>query len=276
MNNFYLTENQQEKLLYLKRFEENLQEFLPQLLQENKNCAYALANLTKKKKCAQILKPQLKKYEQTILSYLTSQDAKIRKYGYVICGNLPTNTLYSKLKQAIFTEETFYTLPSLMLSLVGKDAKILLDRVEKEKDNIPTKIYEQIKENYFLVCPKNFDRCNNLNFEKLNALIFTQPCYYDLLLKDLADYKKIKTKQGILLKDISFKNYQNLAKRRDIYSLSLILSQNSNLVDCIKNGLEKLNNMLPSGFFAYRISCKEKLFSEIQKTIFECRNKEIK
>ena len=43
-------------------------------------------------------------YENLVLELIDSADAKIRKYAYVICGNLPTEKLYNRLKEQIYKE----------------------------------------------------------------------------------------------------------------------------------------------------------------------------
>ena len=268
MNTFLTTTDQKVKIEYLNKFSLDLEFYLPKLLICNKNCAYALANLTKKKKAQEILLSNQEKYEKLILEFLTSQDAKIRKYAYIICGNLPTKKLYSYLLEQIEKEKTYLTLPSLMLSLVGKDCELLLQRIEKEKNDIAPKLYQEIVGNYNKVLPQEYDRCTTFNFDTLPCILQTQKCYEDYIIKELKSYKVQKLKCGIKLQEITPQIYQNIAKRRDIYSLSLLLEQNTDLTLCLNNGLKLLDKVIGKGNFAYRISCQNKeLNSSILKAI---------
>lgn len=261
MKNFLETTDQKTKIEYLQKFSLDLDYYLPKLLLCNKNCAYALANLTKKKKAKEILLNLKANYENLVLSFLNNQDAKIRKYAYIICGNLPTENLYNKLIDQINKEQTYLTLPSLMLSLSGKHCKLLLARVEKEKEQIAPKIYEEILQNYTLVNPVNFDRCKEFVFDSLSGIIFTQKCYEDYLLKELKSYKKQRLHCGIKLDNITPKNYAELSKRRDIYSFSVLLEQNSDFLTCLKNGLIVLDKIVKKGNFSFRISCQDAIIN---------------
>lgn len=268
MKTFLETQDQKTKIEYLNKFALDLDLYLPRLLVCNKNCAYALANLTKKKRAKEILLSTKETYENLVLELIDNADAKIRKYAYVICGNLPTENLYNRLKEQIYKEETYLTLPSLMLSLVGKDCKDLLERACKEQEQIAPKIYAEIVTNYNLVNPRKFDTALGFNFTSASGIIFTQKCYEDFIIKDLALYNKQKLKCGIKINDITPKDYQILAKRRDIYSFSLILSQNANLKECLNLGLKYLDDIVDNGDFAYRISCQDsKINSAVLKEI---------
>ena len=258
MKTFLETQDQKIKIEYLNKFALDLDYYLPRLLVCNKNCAYALANLTKKKRAKEILLSAKETYENLVLELIDNSDAKIRKYAYVICGNLPTEKLYAKLKEQIYKEQTYLTLPSLMLSLVGKDCKDLLERVTKEQEQIAPKIYEEIVNNFYLVNPREYDTALGFNFAKASGIIFTQKSYEDYIIKELSLYNKQKLKCGIKINDITPKDYQILAKRRDIYSFSLILAQNSNLKECLNLGLKYLDSIVGKGNFSYRISCQDK------------------
>jgi len=228
----------------------------------NKNCAYALANLSKKKKCKLLIENNLKAFEDLVFQFLNSEDAKIRKYGYVISGNFATEKIRKELKNKVNDEKTYFTLPSLMLSLDKESQKSLLARLEQERGNVAPKIYQEIVNNYNLTNPQNFDRCNNLNFQRANFFVTTQKCYEDYLIKKLNSIKKEKLKSGIKLINLTQEEYKNLAKRRDIYSLSVILEESETLEICLKNGLKKLSELVGKGNFSYRISCADKILSD--------------
>ncbi len=267
---FLTTQDEKTKSEFIKQILSSPENYLDGLLQVNKNCAHALSVLTKKNLVVKMLKDKI---EGLLKEYFNSTDAKIRKYAYIIAGNLNTSYAQQLLDKSVENENTYYTLPSLMLALGSQkdSAKKLMDKVDAEKQNIAPKIYNQIFSAYQKVCPPTVFKCTNILVEKEDFLITTQKSYEDILCKFLP-YKKEKTKRGIVCKNLDLSGFINLSERRDIYSVLLIVGTYENEKTATENALLKLQslvktNQLPIG---YRISCNDNKL--IEKLVSACKN----
>ncbi len=254
---FLTTQDEKLKAEFIKKISLAPQEYLDRLCLPNKNCAQALAILTKK---SSVVKALGEKFENVLMEYFCSQDAKIRKYAYVIAGNYNNSLAKQLLSRSVDTESTFYTLPSLMLALgTQKDrAKDLLARVESLKEQIAPKIYAEIVSAYNKVCPAQVYDCDKIDFEKEDFLITTQKCYEDILCAELA-FKKQKSKRGIICKNLDLTGFRLLCNRRDIYEVFLLVGTFDNVELASKSAMEKLNALTkncnhPIG---YRVNCND-------------------
>lgn len=258
IKDFLTTSDQKIKSDFIQQ--SAIEEFLPEIFKvKNKNCAYALSVLSKK--TSLIFKYGVE-FETCMQDFCKSDDPKIRKYGYVIAGNISSPLCEKILKNAIEQEQTFYTLPSLMLAL-GKFkplATTLMQRVENQKTELAEKIYNEILQNYQKVNPPKVYECQELNFQTQDCLVTTQKCYEDLLCKSLQT-KKQKIKSGIVCKNLSYDNYLELCSRRDIYEV-LICVGSFSLDIAITEGLNKLSGLVGDVTVGYRICCNDKQFVE--------------
>ncbi len=256
---FFSTSDQNLKLDFIKEISANPETYLPQIFAEgNKNCAYALSILSKK---TTLKDKYLSQFEKAVKDFANSQDPKIRKYAFVIVGNLDTPFCQEVLASAVKSEQTFYTLSSLMLSLGNRKdlADELMQRVESQKEEIAPKIYDMIVEGYQKVNPPKVYECTNLNFDKEDCLIITQKCYEDILCQNLP-FKKQKTKKGIICKGVTYAEYLRLCERRDLYEV-LICAGDFDENGAILGGLEKLSRLVGDNIIGYRICCQDKVLA---------------
>ncbi len=270
IENFLTTQDQKIRSEFITQALTAPEKYLDRLLQPNKNCAYALSVLSRKGSVVKMLEGKI---DGVLKQLFNSQDAKIRKYAYVIAGNINNGFSQRLLKESVETESTFYTLPSLMLALGSQktEASRLMERIEKERELIAPKIYTEIVSAFQRVCPIKTFQCSEINFEKEDFLLCTQRCYEDFLCKQLA-FKKIKTKRGIVCKGVDLTGFKILSARRDIYDIYLIVGEFDNINTATQATLLKLqelvkNNRLPIG---YRVSCND--ITKREKIISACKS----
>ena len=255
IRDFFTTDNQNLKNEFIKEISANPEEFLPQLFAENnKNSAFALSALSKK---TTLVSKHLLEFEKSAENFILSQDPKVRKYGYIIAGNTPSPFCRELLEKSLTSEQTYYTLPSLMLALGDSQelAQKLMDRVQNLKEQIAPKIFNMIVEAYQKVNPPSVCSPTKLNFDTEECLITTQKCYEDILCQSLA-FKKQKTKRGIVCK-VSYQEFLQLCARRDIYEV-LIHAGIFDLENALEGGLKKLSDLVGENKVGYRIYFPDK------------------
>ena len=261
INTFLTTQDEKVKIEFVKQAQLNPENYFFQLLQNNKNCAYALSVLTKKSTVISLFND---KFENLLAEFFISQDAKIRKYAYIIAGNYPCKFTLALLDKAIDTEQTFYTYPSLMLAMPNEVlAQKLLAKTQNLQEQIAPKIYDETVQNFYKVCPVSVHDCTVLTVKNSDFLVTTQKQYEDFLCEFLP-YKKTKTKAGIVCKNLDLQGFTDLCKRRDIYQVLLIVKNGQTLEQTLKNCFETLktvtrNNPYPIG---YRIDCDNKILAQ--------------
>ena len=114
IENFLTTQDQKIRSEFIIQALTAPEKYLDKLLRLDKNCAYALSILTRKGSVVKMLDGKI---DGLLKQLFYSSDAKIRKYAYVIAGNLNNELSQRLLSESVETESTFYALPSLMLAL---------------------------------------------------------------------------------------------------------------------------------------------------------------
>ena len=105
---------------YLQKFLLNPAYYIPRFLNEKinlKKAIYALANISKKKSCADMIFKYFDKDGTLIDKFATSSDSKVRKNSYILIGNVVFLPYLELLIDRLNKESTYYCLPSLVLAL---------------------------------------------------------------------------------------------------------------------------------------------------------------
>lgn len=231
---------------------------------DNKNCVWAIKNLSKKKLSLNLKENE--KFKNFIACAINSSDEKIRKNAYVILGNVENDFCHDLLVKAIDKETVFYCYPCIVLSLGNFKDLPSCERIFKKSQQLfenglmPEKFFLLTKEAFEKAFPKKTYRLSSV---KINAedkiLLTTQKSYFDLFIKNLGK-KCEKTKFGITLHNLNQNDFSEILNRKDYYDLFFLysitddFSQNtiSSAVSSFKKFVERNTSLL----VGYRIECK--------------------
>ena len=231
---------------------------------DNKNCVWAIKNLSKKKLGLSLKENE--KFKNFISSAINSQDDKIRKNAYVILGNVDSDFCHDLLIKAIDKETVFYCYPCIVLSLGNFKDFPNCERFFKkcqelfENGQMPEKFFLLVKDAFEKAFPKKTCPVKNV---KINAedkiLLTTQKSYFDLFIKNLGK-KCEKTKFGVTLRNLNQDDFSEILSRKDYYDLFFLYAitddfseKNITLAVTAFKEFVKRNTSLPVG---YRIECK--------------------
>ena len=137
---------------------------------DNKNCVWAIKNLSKKKLGLSLKENE--KFKNFISSAINSQDDKIRKNAYVILGNVDSDFCHDLLIKAIDKETVFYCYPCIVLSLGNFKDFPNCERFFKkcqelfENGQMPEKFFLLVKDAFEKAFPKKTCPVKNV---KINA-----------------------------------------------------------------------------------------------------------
>lgn len=105
---------------YVQKFLLNPSYFIPRFLSEKTNlkkAIYALANISKKKVCADMIFKYFDKDGTLIDKFVLCGDSKVRKNSYILIGNVGFLPYQELLLDRLNKETTYYCFPSLILAL---------------------------------------------------------------------------------------------------------------------------------------------------------------
>ncbi|MGN1235284.1 MAG: methyltransferase [Christensenellaceae bacterium] len=167
--------------------------------------AYALSLLSKKERYRESIRSLLD--EGLARELALSQDAKSRKYLYVLLGNVAEEKYFPLLQSALADEATYYVLPSLILAVgnyEGKESVLCSYQERLDLTDVPEKIVAEIESAF----SKAFDKLGKREtvafsgFSSSVRLLFTaMPCCKSILKEDLADYAiDGETEEGFLIR----------------------------------------------------------------------------
>ena len=170
--------------------------FIPRFLKEEthkKKAMYALATLSKKKVCADVIFQMLSKDDSVLDKFLYSEDSKTRKNTYILLSNIVYRKAAEKLIACLESEKTYYCLPSLILALGSLEVSTHILNEFKEKFLLvkDSALAERQKEDILLALDKAIDKNSRSQvfFEgyvlKQNILLTTLPCAKPYLKKEL-------------------------------------------------------------------------------------------
>ena len=226
VDSFLREENQQKR-------EENTQTILLDLeyylseffkISPNKNVAYSLSKITKKESIIETFE-NCNGYDY-LKSLITSKDAKIRKYAYIICGNLKTQRAKEILIQFCEREDVVFSYSTIILALGSYElkelAQLFIDRINLDT---PPKFIREMQESFNKAFPKKIEKCSYLKVDSSDKIILTtQKFYYDLLSKELPG-KRTKSKIGVVIENVNELEFKKILNRLDYYDLYFYLEQ---------------------------------------------------
>lgn len=278
--NYYKENEEKMRLRYLDLMlldYENILDLIIKNIKQNKelrNNAYALNNLSKKKKVQEYLVDNLTLTSLLIL--LNSEDSKVRKNTYIMLGNLNSSDFSKFLIEALNKETVNFCLSSIILSLGNYKIENINDILKEKLNEIESKYknkeiekthYDEIKNSVEKVLLKNitFNKHEFIGFnDKRDILLTIMPALRNACMNEVrSKFKDARfVEDGIL---VSTSDYNSLFTLRTFYEAMLCNKQGNGLAkDKIINYIV---NVLKSNFisschgdnnspFYYRIELK--------------------
>lgn len=286
LTEFLNEKNDEKKTLFLKEvglYVDKIQQLLT--FCDNKNCAWAIKTLSKKEKIASFLQ-QNDDFCSFIARNALSNDEKIRKFTYITAGNVKTEQCLSILKKASEKETVYFCFSSIILSLGSYEdkscAESLFLRCKNDYLNglVPEKLYSEVLKSYELVFPRKTYPCSCLEIKKDDKILLTtQKSYYDLMIKSLSG-KINKDKLGLILTELSQKDFSKILARKDYYDLYFYFDKAPLLTEeFLSNGVAFFKEIIrrcsdkPTGF-RIEVKCELKVKEKIITTIKKLTAKE--
>lgn len=306
--NYYKENDEKMRLRYLDLMLEDYDNILNLIIKnikqnkELRNNAYALNNLSKKKKVQEYLIDNLTLTSLLIL--LNSEDSKVRKNTYIMLGNLSDGDFSKFLIEALDKETVNFCVSSIILALgnykienINDILKTKLNDIENRYNNkeLEKNHYEEIKNSIEKVLLKNiaFNKHKFIGFsDKRDVLLTIMPALKNACMNEI----KSKFKDARFVDDgilVSTNDYNSLFSLRTFYEALLCNKQGmgltrERLVNYISNVLK--NNFISSchedndSLFYYRVEVKStinkqkklELINDIKKGIdFSCNGRYI-
>ena len=278
--NYYKENDEKMRLRYLDLMlldHENILELIIKNIKKSnelRNNAYALNNLSKKKKVQEYLNDNLTL--TTLLILLNSEDSKVRKNTYIMLGNLSGSDFSKFLLDALNKETVNFCISSIILSLgnykidnISEILKNKLNEVDNKYKNkeIEKNHYEEIKNSIEKVLLKNisFNKHEFIGFnDKRDILLTVMPALKNASMNEIrSKFKDARfVDDGVL---VSATDYNSVFSLRTFYEAMLCNKQgvglakdkiNSYIVNVLKSNFISSCHKDNDSPFYYRVEVK--------------------